>query len=127
MIQTRAQKDLKLAYDLVSSVDASAGNDTKSIYQQLCKQFPVMVMQSGLCQTLAFHEDKSKKTDARGKAHQYVLQHSAEVMGVTNAIQTAQTCNALEYMQHTRRILSAWVYFKRFAVSALEIEKEVNQ
>lgn len=123
---TRAQKDLKLAYELVSVVDTSS-NDTKSDYQRLCKQFPVMVMQSGLCQSLAFHADKASKTDARGQAHKLILAHAAQVMGVqTTALQTAQTCDALAYMHHTRRILEAWVYFKRFAVSALEIDKEVN-
>ena len=124
MLQTRAQKDLKMAYELVSSV-SSGKDDTKSIYQQLCKQFPVMVMQSGLCQTLAFHADKSSKTDTRGEAHKLILTHAAKAMGVqTTALQAAQTCDALAYIHHTRRILEAWVFFKRFAVSALEIKKE---
>ncbi len=123
---TRAQKDLKLAHELVSSVN-SAENAVKDNYQRLCKQLPVMVMQSGLCQTLAFHADKASKTDARGAAHKLILTHAAQVMGVqTTALQAAQTCDALAYMHHTRRMLTAWVFFKRFAVSALEIEKEVK-
>lgn len=126
MVQTRAQRDLKLAYELVSAIDTSANNDTKSIYQQLCKQFPVMVMQSGLCQTLAFHADKASKIGDRGEAHKLILTHAAKVIAVDAALHAAQTCDALEYMHHTRRILGAWIYFKRFAVSALEIEKEVN-
>ncbi len=127
MQQTRAQQDLVLAHQCVSDVELAAKNDTKSIYQQLCKQFPVMVLQSGLCQTLAFHADKAKKNDDRGKAHEYVLLHAAKIMKVdTTALQTAQTCDALTYMHYTRRILEAWVFFKRFAVSALEIEKEVK-
>jgi CRISPR-associated protein Cmr5 len=129
MQQTRAQKDLALAYELVSDVQKQhpeAKNETKSIYAQLCKQFPVMVLQSGLCQTLAFHADKAKKEDTRGQAHRYILQHVAKIMNVTNALEEAQKVNAMTYIHHTRRILEAWVFFKRFAVSALTIEKEVN-
>ena len=127
MLQTRAQKDLTQAYKLVSSVQTAhpdATSETKKIYSQLCKQFPVMVMQSGLCQTLAFHADKASSDKERGAAHKLILDHAAKVMGVTTALKTAQTCTALEYMHHTRRLLEAWVFFKRFAVSALEIEKE---
>jgi CRISPR-associated protein Cmr5 len=127
MMQTRAQKDLKMAYDLVSEVQTKhpePKNETKSIYSQLCKQFPVMVLQSGLCQTLAFHADKAKKGDARAKAHEYILQHAARVMSKADPLQEAQKASALEYMHHTRRILEAWVFFKRFAVSALEITRE---
>jgi CRISPR-associated protein Cmr5 len=127
MQQTRAQQDLALAHQCVFEVELTAKNDTKSIYQQLCKQFPVMVLQSGLCQTLSYHADKSSKADARGKAHEYILLHAAKIMKVdTTALQTAQSCDALTYMHHTRRILEAWVFFKRFAVSALEVEKEVK-
>ena len=130
MQQTRAQQDLVLAHQCVSDVETKHPNSTdksKSIYQQLCKQFPIMVLQSGLCQTLAFHADKAKKNDDRAKAHEYILLHVAKIMKVDMALSTAQTCNALTYMHHTRRILEAWVFFKRFAVSVLEIEKEVKQ
>ncbi len=128
-MQTRAQKDLALAHKLVSGVQEQhpePKNETKSIYSQLCKQFPVMVLQSGLCQTLAFHTDKAKKGDARAKAHEHILQHAAKIMGVINALDEAQKVNAITYIHHTRRILEAWVFFKRFAVSALTIEKEVK-
>jgi CRISPR-associated protein Cmr5 len=129
MQPTRAQKDLKQAYELVSHVQTAhpdAKSEAKKIYSQLCKQFPVMVMQSGLCQTLAFHTDKASKDDARGAAHKLILAHAANVMGLTTttALNAARSCDAITYMHRTRRILEAWVYFKRFAVSALEIEKE---
>jgi CRISPR-associated protein Cmr5 len=129
MQPTRAQQDLKLAHQSVSEVQAGHPNPTdatKKIYQQLCKQFPIMVIQCGLCQTLAFHADKGSKTDERGKAHQLILKQAASIMKVENALQTAQTCDALTYMHFTRRILEAWVFVKRFAVSALEIENEVK-
>ncbi len=129
MQQTRAQKDLALAHELVSEVQKQhpkPNDETKSIYSQLCKQFPVMVLQSGFCQTLAFHADKAKKDDVRGKAHRYVLDHAAKIIGVSNALHEAQNANAMTYIHHTRRILAAWVFLKRFAVSALIIEKEVN-
>ncbi len=128
-MQTRAQKDLQMAYELVSRVQEQypdAKNETKSIHSQLCKQFPIMVLQSGLCQTLAFHADKAKKDDARAKAHQIILQHIAQIMNVETALTSVQTCGVLKYIYFTRRILEAWVFFKRFAVSALKLEKEVT-
>ncbi len=135
--QTRAQKDLTLAYELVSSVEKQHPNPkdkSKSTYQQLCKKFPVMVLQSGLCQTLAFHADKAKKVDkdnqsdnqAQAKAHSYILLHAAKIIDVTDALQEAQKVDALTYMHQTRRILEAWIFFKRFAVSALTVEKEAK-
>jgi CRISPR-associated protein Cmr5 len=47
----------------------------------------------------------------------------AAVLGVTgdplDAVRQAET---LDYMLKTRRVLEAWIYFKRFAVSILRVE-----
>ena len=85
--QTRAQKDLKLALEATSEIERKHPNpkdDTKSIYQNLCKEFPTMVMTTGLCQALAFHSEKASKGGDRGEAHGYILLHTAKIMGLEN-------------------------------------------
>jgi CRISPR-associated protein Cmr5 len=50
---TRAQKDLVLAEELVSSLPED--RELRDIYGGLCHSFPVLVRTCGLCQALAFH------------------------------------------------------------------------
>ena len=82
-------------------------------------------MTTGLCQALAFHSEKASKGGDRGEAHEYILLHTAKIMGLeNNALQEARDSDTMTYMHHTRRVLSAWVYFKRFAESALTVDKK---
>lgn len=122
MIQTRSQKDMKLALELVSGLER-ADSEVKKIYGGLCHNFPVMVMQSGLCQAVAFSSDKASGEGNRAKAHKKLLEHVGAILEVKGELlQALQSAPTLTYMHHTRRVLDSWVYFKRFAKSVLKVE-----
>ncbi|WP_233498275.1 type III-B CRISPR module-associated protein Cmr5 [Meiothermus sp. QL-1] len=117
---TRAQEDMKNALKLVSSLEVEH-EEVKNIYGSLCHSFPILVRQSGLCQALAFSAEKARKEDSRGRAHRLLLEHVAQILGVRDPLQAVQQADAIGYMHYTRRVLSAWVYFKRFAASVLGV------
>jgi CRISPR-associated protein Cmr5 len=117
---TRAQSDMKKALELVSGLEGEA-EKVKNIYGGLCHNFPILVRQSGLCQALAFSADKAQGDGDRARAHQKLLEHVAKILGTNNALQAVQQADAIGYMHYTRRVLSAWVYFKRFSASVLGV------
>ncbi len=125
-ITTRSQRDMRLALELVRELETTDA-EVKRIYGGLCHGFPVMVVQSGLCQALAFSADKATGDGSRAKAHKKLLEHVGAILGtkgdVLGAVQVAST---IQYMHHTRRVLDSWVYFKRFAKSVLKVEAGGN-
>lgn len=122
-MKTRAQQDMELAANLVEEVEKHHSAEVKQIYGGLCHSFPVMVRTCGLCQAVAFSKAKAGEgKDSREKAHELLLKHVARVLGVQDDLLTAvRDASASDYMLYTRRILSAWVYFKRFAESILNV------
>ncbi|MBO1437223.1 type III-B CRISPR module-associated protein Cmr5 [Meiothermus sp. CFH 77666] len=119
-LKTRAQEDMKKALNLVSSLEGE-NEEVKNIYGGLCHNFPILVRQSGLCQALAFSADKATGDGNRARAHQKLLEHVAAILGQNDALGAVQGADAIGYMHYTRRVLSAWVYFKRFAASVLGV------
>ncbi len=127
---TRSQRDLRLALEKVLAVErAYPSKDpqgTKGRYQALCQDFPVMVRTMGLAQALAFAEAKKGDGDGLEKAYALLLEHVAAVLGVEgrNLLTEVQQTDALQYMHYTRRVLEAWVFFKRLAEGQLSVDKE---
>ena len=118
-LKNRAQEDLKRAvHDITALGNQSDG--VKKNYIRRVKDFPALVMTVGLAQALAFSKEKATKTNDLGKAHGLLLQHVAGILNVTDAVEAIQQAKTLEYMHHTRRVLAAWVYYRRFAVSILD-------
>jgi CRISPR-associated protein Cmr5 len=130
MPPTRSQRDMKLALDLVEQVEVQHKNTrpegTKGRYQALCKEFPVRIRTMGLAQTLAFVESKKGQNEGLEKAHELLLQHVASILGIPQVrlLDEVQQGSAIHYMNQTRRLMEAWVYFKRFTVSVLTVDKE---
>ncbi|NUL82129.1 MAG: type III-B CRISPR module-associated protein Cmr5 [Armatimonadetes bacterium] len=130
-MKTRAQQDMELALKLVQQVAEKYPNQDdkpRKIYGGLCHSFPVLVRTCGLCQALAFLEDKAtteKSEDERADAHRLLLDHIAKIMSKEDRgslMATVRGGSALDYLHYTRRILSVWIYFKRFAVSILKVK-----
>ena len=125
---TRSQELMKLAEELVREVaedHPDEKNETRKIYGGLCHEFPVMVRTCGLCQAVAFSLDKAGNNEKpREKAHELLLRHVAAVLGVDrNKLgEHIQGLSTVEYMLATRKIVSAWLFFKRFAVSILKVK-----
>lgn len=130
-MKTLSQSTMQQALDLVREV-ATKPQKVREIYGNLCHEFPVLVRTCGLCQAIAFCADKAQSDEkARAEAYQLLLQHIGKVLGVeTNGtggaddplLKTILQASTTEYMLHTRRVLQAWVYFKRFAVSVLGVK-----
>lgn len=128
---TLSQHTMKTALNLVRAV-AEQSKETQQIYGNLCHDFPVLVRTCGLCQAIAFCADKAHSDEkARAQAYRLLLQHVGEVLGIeTNGkggpedelLTAILKADATSYMLYTRRVLHAWVYFKRFAVSVLDVE-----
>lgn len=132
-MKTRAQQDLILAEWLVSEVDQQhpdKEDKVRTTYGSLCHSFPVMVRTCGLCQAVAFSKAKAEADDERIKqAHTLLLHHLGELLHTIDAsvdkvdpLDAIRKADAPTYMLYTRRVLSAWVYFKRFAESILKVK-----
>lgn len=129
-MKTQSQDDMETAARLVQDVASKESDGTKKIFGRLCHSFPIMVRTCGLCQALAFSDDKrtvpqGKTATDRHKAHKLLLKHVAELVGAVdeNALLIrVRNDDLAAYMLDTRRVLSAWIYWKRFAVSILKVE-----
>ena len=127
-MKTLSQEMMQQALDLVREV-VQQPPKTREIYGNLCHEFPVLVRTCGLCQAIAFCADKAQSDEkARAEAYRLLLKHIGKVLGVETdgnggandqLLKTILQASTTEYMLHTRRVLQAWVYFKRFAVSVL--------
>ena len=125
--QTRSQRDMERAATLVATVVAEEGK-TPSVYQGLCHQFPVFVLQCGLAQAVAFCASKAGNDAGIEKAHRLLLDHFATVLGFEDRmamVSGVRTASLTEYMRLTRRTLDAAIFFKRFAEALIEDVSEV--
>lgn len=120
--QTRSQSDMGLAAQRVAFVESKNWKDD---YGRLCHTFPVMVLTCGLCQAVAFSAAKSVGAETgnaqRRLAHARILEDFEAITGC--APDHLPQVPAQEYILHTRRILAAWIYYKRFAVSILNVNE----
>ncbi len=116
---TRSQELMKKAEELVTAVKTKPETVQKT-YGDLCREFPVMVRTCGLCQAVAFSLDKSEDNEA----HALLLEHLAAVLGIARNQLASRIENmpTTEYMLATRKVVSAWLFFKRFAASILKVK-----
>lgn len=126
MMNTRSQTDLSIAIKLVNQIAAKPDKGVRDAYGRLCHSFPVMVRTCGLCQAVAFSAAKGAdaSTGANEQAHRLLLDHVAEVIGLRGRAELlSHTAGAPveRYMQDTAAVLRTWIYFKRLAVSMLEV------
>ncbi|HXG24883.1 MAG TPA: type III-B CRISPR module-associated protein Cmr5 [Chthonomonadales bacterium] len=113
-MKTRAQEDMKKAAERVAEVK---GKEWADRYGALCHSFPIMVRTCGLCQAVAFSEAKAKDDNHRAEAHRRILSDVKAITGKTP--EQIAALPVVDYMLQTRRLLSAWIYYKRFAESIL--------
>lgn len=119
-LQTRAQRDLKRAVELIEEFKRrESAQDVRDNFTRRAKDFPALVMQVGLAQALAFSTEKAKKEGAVGKAHKELLRQVGAVLDKENVLGAVQDAPASEYMHFTRRVLDVWNYHRRFAVTIL--------
>jgi CRISPR-associated protein Cmr5 len=115
---------MELALKCVQEVEQEE-EKVRQIYGAMCHSFPVLVRTCGLCQAIAFSADKAQSDDRkRAKAHQLLLNHVAKILNLNTEclLEEIVRIDAPTYLRYTRQVLSAWGYFKRFAVSILKVQ-----
>lgn len=142
----RSQRYLNTALDHVEAVrkatkpeeaEAESSKRDKAarrrIYGGLCHTFPVLVRTNGLCQTLAFVAAKGASSETptppRAQAYRDVRDHVADILDIKkpngdrgDPLEAVRHAELTEYLRYTRTILDAWVYYRRFADSVLEVK-----
>ena len=122
---TRQQRFLSNAYEKVTEVKNTEEKSVQERYGSYCHKLPALIRACGLCQALAYVQERA---DPRGsdqkKAMALILDHVAHTLGVQSdqLIERVRKAGMVEYMHMTREVLSAWVYYKRFATSILGVE-----
>lgn len=122
-MQTRAQKNSKLAYEHINQLNLNATD--KKLYGSICHNFPIMLLRSGLAQSVAFLWVKASNDK---KAYKIFLQHLSIISGGGEyesypALQDRiQQMSLGEYQRTTRIILNASIWYKRFAESILNVK-----
>lgn len=122
---TRQQRYLSDALGAVQAIAAATeeASPRRRIYGGLCHAFPVLVLTNGLCQTMAFIEAKAAGPPGPQRDAYRDLKHNViAVLGSgPDPLDVVRQAPLRDYMRHTRMVLEAWVYYKRFAVSELGV------
>lgn len=121
-METRDQKYAKAAFPKVSEKKATDTRNIEAVkleksYRTVALNFPVMILQSGLTQSIGFLLAKNKAE------HQAYLQDLADILGLQNAKKLHETiigCNLSDYQQHTRKALEASAWLKRYTQALLK-------
>lgn len=125
-LTTRQQQAMLLAIEHVTAVQAD-DRISNTTYGAICHGLPPLILNGGLCQTLAFIESKASGKGANAKAYGAIRGHICGILGITHTendtlVQQIAREDIAEYMRQTRVLLAAWVYYKRFAVSILNVD-----
>jgi CRISPR-associated protein Cmr5 len=101
----------------------------KKQYGSLCHSFPLMVLRNGLSQAVAFVWVKSKN-DA-DTPYGIFLRHLSCLTGgyseePADFQKRINKAGLIEYQRLTREILTASIWYKRFAESILEVKANDN-
>ncbi len=115
-MEIRTHKYAKNAYPLVNRLK---GSDIESKYRTLALDFPTMIMQSGLAQTIGFLKAKDKDKEE----HAQLIQDMADLLGYHNFTDMHEAIlksNVIEYQLLTRQALDASGWLKRYTQALLE-------
>lgn len=130
-MRTRSQQYSEAVFKQIERVDT--GNfldpDKKKQYGSLCHNFPIMVLQNGLSQAVAFLWVKANSAKEPEKSpYSLFLQHLSAITSgqegesPANFQQRINQAPLVKYQQLTRQILSASIWYKRFAESILDVK-----
>lgn len=117
MPQTRDQRMAESVYRLVLPLKDQEAQRKK--YGSLAHKLPVLIKTAGLAQALAFVESRG------GDEGKKLLDHIADVVKLNNhniLQSTVRQAELRKYIRLTQEILTALVWFKRFAQSVLKVE-----
>lgn len=116
-MKTRDQEYASTAVQKVSAVKAKLNADDRNRYGAMAHQLPILIRSAGLAQALAFLDTR----DTVG--HKQLLSDLAATVGLPNTlVRKAREAPLEEYMQLTRQVMAALLWYKRFAQSILDIK-----
>ncbi len=126
-MQTRDQKYAVDVYKRVSEVKKTAEEVDRNRYGAMAHQLPILIRSAGLAQALAFLDSRDTK------GHKQLLIDLAATVGQPGTLlKSAREVGIGEYMNLTRQVMAALLWYKRFAQSILDIKasdvgRDVNQ
>lgn len=118
------------------SKENKENKEAKSKYKSMCEKLPILIRTSGLAQALAFVEAKKEKAWERLLDHlEETLESQVTVIDTRmrqtlssrKIVENSRTLPLNEYMQLTRDVLSALLWYKRFSQSLLIIDKDKDK
>lgn len=116
-MKTRDQEYASNAVKKVTAVKKNLNEVECNIYGSMAHQLPILIRTAGLAQALAFLETRDTK------GHKQLLIDLAETVGMSGTLlQRAREAPIEEYMNLTRQVMAALLWYKRFAQSILDIK-----
>lgn len=125
-MRSNQQHYAEVAYKAINREDQRNKDNPKAEgkqYGQLCHRFPSLVLTNGLRLAVAFFEAKGKK-DPKHPCTRYLndlrlalkIEEWNDVLSETNR----------DYLYASRQVLSASVWFKRYAEAILKVDQAEN-
>lgn len=114
---TRQQKLAQMAYREIST---RKGDKIEESHARVCKIFPALIHNSGLCQAAAFAQSK---TNNKGSEYKIYLKSLAKLLGMDHGdelAEQARTADVMTYQRLTRDALAAASWLKRYAEALLK-------
>ncbi|MGM1020158.1 MAG: type III-B CRISPR module-associated protein Cmr5 [Bacillota bacterium] len=108
----------RAAFEGIKSLDADSVVSKQ--YGQLCHRFPSLVLTNGLLLAVTFFQAKSKSEES---PHALYLQHMRNALALDKSWDEELKIQNADYLHLSRRVLSASVWFKRYAEAMLKIEQ----
>ncbi len=97
-------------------VPQTADSTYQRRYGSMAHKLPILIRKAGLVQALAFVEARGMKADKQ------LLEHIKEVIGEQELLKRSREAEMEEYIELTNKVLSALLWYKRFAQSLLNVD-----
>ena len=114
---TRQQKLAQMAY---CEVFAKKGGKIEESYARVCRIFPALVHNSGLCQAVAFAQSKANNKGSEYKLYLKSLAKLLEMKHEDELAEKSRTADVLAYQHLTMKAMSAASWLKRYAEALLK-------
>ena len=115
-MRTRNQEYAARVLEQVGTVRNKLPEDDRKKYGSLSHRLPLLIRTAGLAQALGFVEARG------GAVGNMLLEHIAATVEEEKLLSRSRTAELAEYMRLTRNVLTALVWYKRFAQSVLGVK-----
>jgi len=116
-MQTREQHYAKTVLECVQACKKLQASD-QNVYGSMSHQLPILIRTAGLAQALAFVDSRDVKI------LKTLLDDIAQTVGLNRLtlLQRSREAELSAYMHLTQQVLTALLWFKRFAQSVLDVQ-----